>query len=178
MIPLPAGSEFFVNPDRSIAPFVGSPARLPQHLKFIRSLPCCACGSTRRIEAAHIGPHGLGQKASDECTVPLCRACHVILHQIGRVRFEFRFSLSLFAVVQRLTARPFIRVVGEAWVGSFEGEEYVLCPKQMDLVEAVRRMSRLRREVLRDWFLAEASERRNRAVSSLGLPSSLTGGSR
>jgi hypothetical protein len=52
------------------------PVRNPEYLKFIRKLPCSACGSTRRIEAAHTGPHGMSQKASDLQCIPLCDRCH------------------------------------------------------------------------------------------------------
>jgi hypothetical protein len=61
-------------------------------LRFIRRFACCACGSTRAVEAAHIGPHGLGQKASDLSALPLCEACHRTgpqsLHRVGPVEFQ------------------------------------------------------------------------------------------
>ena len=39
------------------------PQRSRSYLASIRTQPCLVCGSTRWIEAAHTGPHGLGQKS-------------------------------------------------------------------------------------------------------------------
>jgi len=52
------------------------PERNPAFLKFIRGFPCIGCGTTRRIEAMHTGPHGLSQKASDLTALPGCHVCH------------------------------------------------------------------------------------------------------
>jgi hypothetical protein len=53
------------------------PVRDPAYRRFIRSLPCAACGKSRFIDCAHTGPHGLGQKASDLDCIGLCaRSCH------------------------------------------------------------------------------------------------------
>ncbi len=53
------------------------PVRDPAYRRFIRSLPCAACGKSRFIECAHTGPHGLSQKASDLDCIPLCaNPCH------------------------------------------------------------------------------------------------------
>jgi len=58
------------------------------HLAFVRAQPCCVCGSTRNVEAAHlkmrkpeIGKEspGMQQKAHDMWVTPLC-AYH---HRIG-----------------------------------------------------------------------------------------------
>lgn len=59
------------------------------HLKFIRTLKCCICGSPN-VEAAHIrssnalyGKSDTGgqAKASDKWTVPLCRPHHDEQHK-------------------------------------------------------------------------------------------------
>jgi hypothetical protein len=59
---------------------MAKPLRSPRYLAWIRSLPCVACGKwsadSRRTEAAHTGPHGLSQKASDLTCIPLCALCH------------------------------------------------------------------------------------------------------
>jgi hypothetical protein len=52
------------------------PERNEKYLAFIRRFPCVVCGEWRRIEAAHFGPHGIGQKASDKLTLPLCQEHH------------------------------------------------------------------------------------------------------
>ena len=52
-------------------------ARDAAYLDWIRSLPCCACGTKRNIEAAHVGHDGgMRQKCSDFATAPLCADCH------------------------------------------------------------------------------------------------------
>lgn len=64
--------------------------RVPQnleYLEFIRSKPCILLGlwtnksplihlCSGRIEAAHTGPHGRGQKAADETALPMCTRAH------------------------------------------------------------------------------------------------------
>lgn len=52
----------------------------PAHLAFIRQQPCCVCGTTVNVQAAHIRmpkvgdkrPTGMGEKSHDRWTVPLC----------------------------------------------------------------------------------------------------------
>ena len=56
-----------------------------EHCKFLASQPCIACGRTPS-EAHHIRfaqPRALGQKVSDEYTVPVCRLHHRDLHNYG-----------------------------------------------------------------------------------------------
>lgn len=49
-------------------------------LAAIRKLPCCDCGTTEGIQAAHSNfmQHGKGRgiKADDSYTIPLCQPCH------------------------------------------------------------------------------------------------------
>lgn len=61
-----------------------------QHLRFIRTLPCLACGKRNNIEATHIRAAsalygkrhpGAGEKPDDRWTVPQCRLCHTAQHQ-------------------------------------------------------------------------------------------------
>lgn len=58
--------------------------RSERHLRFVRSLPCCACGVSP-CDAHHmVGMHGvggMGLKAEDSMAMPLCRACHMELHR-------------------------------------------------------------------------------------------------
>ncbi len=64
--------------------------RAVNHLAFIRTLPCIACGCSAPCEAAHIrkATDGyMGGKPSDRYTLPLCRACHAKQHYIGEVTF-------------------------------------------------------------------------------------------
>jgi hypothetical protein len=56
-----------------------------QHLRFIIKQPCLVCGrqpcDPHHLRSAQA--RGLGQKVSDEFTVPLCRAHHRELHRAG-----------------------------------------------------------------------------------------------
>jgi hypothetical protein len=61
----------------------------PQHLAFIRTLPCVKCNA-KPCEAAHIRrgtDGGTGRKPSDKWAVPLCHACHALQHQKGEKFF-------------------------------------------------------------------------------------------
>ena len=55
--------------------------RSKEHLKNVRSLPCCKCGVVNNIQAAHSNSSkfgkGRGIKSSDESCVSLCVNCHV-----------------------------------------------------------------------------------------------------
>lgn len=64
------------------------PTRDPTYRAFVRSFLCVVCKSRRGIEAAHTGPHGISQKASDRSCVALCHQEHRELHQIGPARFQ------------------------------------------------------------------------------------------
>jgi hypothetical protein len=48
------------------------PTRNLKYLAWIRTQPCLVCGRTGGIEAAHTGPHGVGQKSPDTSAIPLC----------------------------------------------------------------------------------------------------------
>lgn len=52
------------------------PLRSASYLAMVRAWPCCGCGRPAPSEAHHAGRRGVGQKASDLLTVPLCRPCH------------------------------------------------------------------------------------------------------
>lgn len=84
------------------------PARDERYLQFIRGFACCVCHWNRRIEAAHTGPHGLGQKSSDYSAIPLCDVCHRLgvksLHSLGPVEFERVHELSIAGLVDMFQA--------------------------------------------------------------------------
>ena len=52
------------------------PVRDPEYRRWVKRLPCAACGRSWGIDPAHTGPHGMSQKASDLTCIPLCRRCH------------------------------------------------------------------------------------------------------
>jgi hypothetical protein len=70
--------------------------------KFVKTFPCCACGGLYNIEFAHTGHRGLGQKASDLDGIPLCRKCHTLYHEIGRIAFELVKQLSIRTIIATL----------------------------------------------------------------------------
>jgi hypothetical protein len=126
------------------------PARNPQYLRWIRTLPCSVCGSTRYVEAAHTGPRGLGQKSPDASVIPLCARHHRTgpdaYHRLGPRRFSDVHRLDIPALVARLSAKPFIRVDSGMFIGSLGGEVYLLGTTRAGLPAAIRRMAELRRE--------------------------------
>jgi hypothetical protein len=76
------------------------PARDAKYRAWIRTLPCAACETTERVEAAHTGSDGgMSMKASDYSCVPLCRDCHTLsehaYHRLGRAQFERVWFLEL-----------------------------------------------------------------------------------
>ena len=80
--------------------------RDPQFLRFIRKLPCIVCWSSRYIEAAHFGPRGLGQKADDRRSLPLCTKHHRTgsdsYHRLGPVKFAQRHDLDVNTLISLL----------------------------------------------------------------------------
>ncbi|TXH85502.1 MAG: hypothetical protein E6Q77_00310 [Rhizobium sp.] len=101
-----------------------------KHIDYVNKLPCCVCGSTRNVEAAHlkmrlpeIGKEspGLQQKADDRWVTPLCHYHHQsgiqAQHKVGEKRFWFEIhGRNPFEIASRL------------WVES-GGEERAAVPK-------------------------------------------------
>ena len=124
------------------------PVRSPGYLAWVRTLPCSVCRTTRAVEAAHTGPHGLGQKSSDLSAIPLCARHHRSgddsYHKLGPQKFAEVHQLNIPVMVARLSAKPRIRVESGTFVCRVGDQEYILGSTQGGLVQAVRRMSRLR----------------------------------
>lgn len=55
--------------------------RDPKYIRFVRSLPCCQCGSTQYVDSHHTKTGAIGLTGDDTSCVPLCRECHSTLHQ-------------------------------------------------------------------------------------------------
>ena len=127
------------------------PVRHPGYLQWIRTLPCSVCRTTRAVEAAHTGPHGLSQKSSDRSAIPLCGRHHRTgkdsYHRLGPRRFAEVHRLNIPAMVARLSTKPSIRVESGGFIGRLGDQEYELGSTESGLAWAVRRMSRLRREI-------------------------------
>jgi len=78
-----------------------------KYRSYIRSLKCCVPNCRRGyIEAAHTGPHGIGQKSSDRSCIPLCAWHHRTgpnsLHQLGPVKFQEHHKVSISVQVEAL----------------------------------------------------------------------------
>lgn len=67
----------------------------PNHLDFIRSLPCVVCMNPG-VDPAHIRyaddrynkrQTGMGEKSDDKWVVPLCRGHHEIQHSVNEQKF-------------------------------------------------------------------------------------------
>jgi hypothetical protein len=127
------------------------PTRNPGYLQWIRTLPCSVCRTTRGVEAAHTGPHGLSQKSSDLCAIPLCARHHRTgddsYHKLGPRKFAEVHQLNIPAIVARLSVKPWIRVESGTFVGRFGDQEYELGSTEAGVARAIRRMSELRREI-------------------------------
>jgi len=79
--------------------------RRPQHLVFVRQLPCVICGKKAPSQAAHVRSGtdgGAGIKPSDHYCVPLCSDCHSLQHQYGELRFWSTVRIDPFNVALRL----------------------------------------------------------------------------
>ena len=73
--------------------------------KFVKGFPCCGCGKNWWVDAAHTGDHATGAKASDLDVIPLCRICHDLYHDIGRLKFEAVKALVIATIIATLHRR-------------------------------------------------------------------------
>jgi len=124
------------------------PRRDSRYLQWVRTLPCSVCHATRNIEAAHTGPHGLGQKSPDSTAIPLCAAHHRTgadsYHKLGPRKFAQVHNLNIQGIVAGLNAKPRIRVISGNFIGSFQDELYLLGSTRADLAPVVQKMIKLR----------------------------------
>lgn len=139
-----------------------APSRSRAHLAFVRTLPCCVCGRTRGVEAAHAsGSRGMGQKCSDLDTMPLCRLHHEEQHRIGWPRFIQVYELDVPAILAELRERPKIVVAsgivslapGPHFVALYREQEFVLKPTSFGLELSVACALSSCGEYLRDQLL-------------------------
>jgi hypothetical protein len=99
--------------------------RNERYLAFLRLLPCINCAAPYSVEAAHFGPHGISQKASDLDALPLCRRCH----RTG-MRSYHTLGPRDFAKVHDIDVRGWIETFNRFWE------------------ERLERLTRIRREDL------------------------------
>jgi len=81
----------------------GKPVRNEKYKAFVRRFACCVCESTRRVEAAHTGSHGMGTKSSDLQVIPLCLIHHQTgdesLHALGPLEFAAVHGIDISKLV-------------------------------------------------------------------------------
>ncbi len=103
----PPGSMFKSDKQPKRAP---KRAMAPDHLAFIRLLPCLISGA-RPAEAAHIRmgsplwgkeSAGIGKTADDRWAVPLSHQVHMQQHSMGEAMFWQRHGLDPFVIASRL----------------------------------------------------------------------------
>ena len=120
------------------------PQRNPRYLAWIRTQPCLVCGSNRWIEAAHTGPHGLGQKSPDSSAVPLCawhhRTGHDSYHRLGPRKFGEMHRLDLASIARRLNLKPVVRIQNGEFVAHLEGCQYRLGKANNGIAPALRNL--------------------------------------
>ena len=77
--------------------------RSPGHRAWIRKHACCACGSMRNIECAHVRlgtDGGMGFKPSDEWCISLCSNCHRMSHSVGDQTFQRDNKIDMKALAE------------------------------------------------------------------------------
>lgn len=87
-----------------------------RYLARVRRLPCCMCGMPGPSEAHHSTGAGLGTKANDTDTMPLCTNCHRCFHALtgpftGWVKQRIRSWQARMVRVTRATLLPPVRKV-------------------------------------------------------------------
>ena len=115
------------------------------------------CGHNQWIEAAHTGPHGLGQKSPDTSAIPLCVRHHRTgkdsYHRLGPRRFAEVHNLDISEIVRRLNLKPMVRIEAGVFVAHLEGQQYPLGKISNGIAPAIRNLrkacgeNRLAREV-------------------------------
>lgn len=84
--------------------------RLPAHLKYVRGFRCAVDNGmcAGRIEAAHVegsGTGGMGKKADDVFTIPLCSHHHAERHRIGWRTFDRVHNLDALDIAKDIARR-------------------------------------------------------------------------
>ena len=78
-----------------------------KHQKFVASFPCVVCGNDTQVQCCHIrsipkvGNVGKGIR-DDRFCIPMCFTCHNLQHQIGELKFFYKFNINPIAVSLKL----------------------------------------------------------------------------
>ena len=101
-----------------------------KHLAFIRSLPCVICADATATEAAHIRyaderagkrQTGIGEKPSDQWTIPLCGNHHRAQHSMGEREFWKSVGADPILIALSLYSVSGDREAGEQIIQSWQG---------------------------------------------------------
>lgn len=77
------------------------------YLDYIRAQPCCLCGETTTVEAAHLRvgsindgkrDTGMGERSSDKWALPLCGKHHRQQHSMNEREFWASYGVDPFAL--------------------------------------------------------------------------------
>lgn len=84
--------------------------RFSGHRQWIRGHVCAVAGPDceGNIECAHVegsGTGGMGMKADDVFTIPLCHGHHAERHRVGWRTFDARHRLDALGLAKELAAR-------------------------------------------------------------------------
>ena len=91
-----------------------APVDDPRYRAWIRTFPCVVCGSSRQVEAAHTGPHGLAQKSDSRTCLPLCNPVQGGHHQTGDDSLH-RLGPARFEEVHQLSISGWVKYFNELW---------------------------------------------------------------
>jgi hypothetical protein len=78
------------------------PDKAESYRVWIRQQASVVSGSTRYIEAAHTGPHGISQKSSGYTCIPLTHEEHMELHRTGPAKFQAKYNIDFAIVIEAL----------------------------------------------------------------------------
>jgi hypothetical protein len=85
-----------------------------EYLAYIRQQPCCICGDTVSVEAAHLRvgsigdgkrPTGMGEKSSDRWALPLCGRHHKEQHSMNERYFWASYRIDPFATAMQYSLK-------------------------------------------------------------------------
>lgn len=102
------------------------------HLKFIRKLPCCICGTHKNVEAAHIRmgsqqfgkrETGMQEKPDDSWTIPLCAWHHRLQHEFGEETFWKMHKINPFILALALWRASGDEAAGELIVAGLKRDQ-------------------------------------------------------
>jgi hypothetical protein len=111
--------------DTVVAKPKDDPVRCEAYLRYVAAMPCWLCGAVSRSQAAHADEgKGLGIKAGDDRTFPLCAdqpgksGCHHAMGTAGTYTRDVRrrmerqaVAFTQHALIERAASDPVLRAV-------------------------------------------------------------------